>query len=263
MAPKNKTKSLFNPDKMLLSKDSSFSVQEAYKTLRTNVTFSLPGNESKCIGITSAYRGDGKSSVAINLAIAFAQIKKKVIIIDCDMRIPTVASKIGIDSKPGLSDYLAGTNNMDDTLIRKIPEYGIDVLPSGTVPPDPTILLESPQMQHIIEILKKYYDYIILDFPPVAVVSDAAIMSKSVDGFLIIVRHNTSEYTKVEETLRQLEFADAKIIGFVYNAKELENIYKGSKRYYYRNYYKTRRRNKDDNKEAEKQSKNASKGKNK
>lgn len=179
------------------------------------------------------------------------------------MRIPTVASKIGIDSKPGLSDYLAGTNNMDDTLIRKIPEYGIDVLPSGTVPPDPTILLESPQMQHIIEILKKYYDYIILDFPPVAVVSDAAIMSKSVDGFLIIVRHNTSEYTKVEETLRQLEFADAKIIGFVYNAKELENIYKGSKRYYYRNYYKTRRRNKDDNKEAEKQSKNASKGKNK
>lgn len=79
MAPKNKTKSLFNPDKMLLSKDSSFSVQEAYKTLRTNITFSLPGNESKCIGITSAYRGDGKSSVAINLAIAFAQIKKRLL----------------------------------------------------------------------------------------------------------------------------------------------------------------------------------------
>lgn len=229
---------------MLLSKDSSFSVQEAYKTLRTNVTFSLPGNDSKCIGITSAYRGDGKSSVAINLAISFAQINKKVIIIDCDMRIPTVASKIGIDSQPGLSDYLAGTNNMDDTLIRKVPEYGIDVLPSGTVPPDPTILLESAQMEHIIEILKKYYDYVILDFPPVAVVSDAAIMSKAVDGYLIIVRHNTSEFAKIDETLRQLEFADAKLIGFVYNAKNLENIYKGSKRYYYRNYYK---RNKKDN----------------
>ena len=105
---KNKNKTgIFNPKKMLLSDKSAFSVKEAYKTLRTNVMFSLPGKESKCIGVASPDRGDGKSSVAINLAISFAQINKKSIIVDCDLRLPTISSKLQIESSPGLSNFLS------------------------------------------------------------------------------------------------------------------------------------------------------------
>ena len=120
MAKNNKNVMDFDPKKMLLSSKSAFSVQEAYKTLRTNISFSLPGSGCKCIGITSANRGDGKSSVAVNLAISFAQINKKVVILDCDMRLPTVASKIGIESKPGLSNFLIGSYGLDDKIIKRV-----------------------------------------------------------------------------------------------------------------------------------------------
>ena len=159
---------------MLLSDKSAFSVKEAYKTLRTNVMFSLPGKDSKCIGIVSPERGDGKSSVAINLAISFSQINKKVIIVDCDLRLPTIASKLGIEAKPGLSNFLSGNQDSDQPLIRRSSEYGIDIMTAGDIPPDPTALITSKQMDAFIGLLKKYYDYIILDFPPATIVSDAA-----------------------------------------------------------------------------------------
>lgn len=229
----------FNPSQMLLSDKSSFSVQEAYKTLRTNLSFSLPGSGCKCIGVTSANRGDGKSSVAVNLAISFAQINKKVIILDCDMRLPTVASKIGIESKPGLSNYLVGSNDLGDMIIKRIEDKEIDVFPSGNIPPDPTTLLESENMANLLEVLRNHYDYIVIDLPPLLPVSDAAILSKYIDGYLIVVRHEKSEFSKIQETLHQLEFSGAKIIGFVYNGKSLDNHYRKSKKYYYYyDYYK-------------------------
>lgn len=245
MAKSNKKNPVnFDAAKMLLSDKSSFSVQEAYKTLRTNLSFSLPGTGCKCIGVTSANRGDGKSSVAVNLAISFAQINKKVIIMDCDMRLPTVASKIGIESKPGLSNYLVGSNDLNDMLIKRIEDKGIDVFPSGNIPPDPTTLLESDNMADLLSVLRKHYDYIIIDLPPLMPVSDAAILSKYVDGYLIVVRHEKSEFTKIQDTLHQLEFSGAKIIGFVYNGKSLENHYSKSKSYYYYyDYYKKSSRN--------------------
>ena len=237
---KNKNKTvIFNPKKMLLSDKSAFSVKEAYKTLRTNVMFSLPGKESKCIGVVSPDRGDGKSSVAINLAISFSQINKKVIIVDCDLRLPTIASKLQIDPKPGLSNFLSGNQESDQPLIRRSTEYGIDIMTAGDIPPDPTALLGSKQMSAFIDLLKKYYDYIILDFPPATIVSDAALLSEIVDGYLLVVRHNESEYSKINETLRQMQFADAKILGFVYNGKEEHKKYykRGKYNKYYYNYY--------------------------
>lgn len=239
---KNKTAPVvFDPKKMLLSDSSPFTVKEAYKTLRTNVMFSLPGNESKCIGVVSADRGDGKSSVALNLAISFAQIKKKVIIVDCDLRLPTVASKLGIEAKPGLSNFLSGTQEREEPLIRRSKAYGIDIMTAGDIPPDPTILLESKQMMSFIELLRKYYDYIILDFPPITIVSDAVMLSGLVDGYLVVVRHNESEFQKINETLRQMEFAGSKALGFVYNGiGEHRKYYKRGKysKYYYNYYYK-------------------------
>ena len=227
---KDNRANLLNQKTMLLSDRSAFSVKEAYKTLRTNVMFSLPGKDSKCIGVVSPERGDGKSSVSINLAISFAQINKKVIIVDCDLRLPTIASKLGIEAKPGLSNFLSGNQDSEQPLIRRSSEYGIDIMTAGDIPPDPTALITSRQMDAFIELLKKYYDYIILDFPPATIVSDAASVSRIVDGYLIVIRHNSSEFSKINETLRQMDFADAKILGFVYNGKdEQKKYYKKSK----------------------------------
>ena len=228
---------LFNPKKMLLSEESSFPTREAYKSLRTNVMFTLPGSDSKCIGVVSANRGEGKSTIAINLAISFAQANKKVIVVDCDMRLPTIGAKIGINSKPGLSNYLAGNEDVRGQLIQRVDEYGIDVLASGDIPPDPTKLLGSEQMHSLIDLLKEYYDFVILDFPPVNVVTDAVILSSVVDGYLVVVRHGLSEFQKLKETFRQMEFSDAKILGVVYNGKGQRSrygkYYRKNKNYYY------------------------------
>ncbi len=231
---------LFDPKKMILSENSPFPMREAYKTLRTNVLFSLPGTDSKCIGVVSANRGEGKSTIAINIAVSLAQTNKKVIVVDCDMRLPTIAAKIGIKTKPGLSNYLAGSDDIQSNLIQRVGEYGIDVLASGDIPPDPTSLLSSQQMDNLITLLKEYYDYVILDFPPVTIVTDAAILSGKVDGYLLVVRHNLSEYKKIKETFRQLEFSDAKILGMIYNGKggHGKGYYKRGSGYYYSEYYK-------------------------
>lgn len=228
---------VFDAEKMLLSERSPFSMQEAYKTLRTNVAFSLPGSDCKCIGIASANRGDGKSSIAINLAISLAQINKKVILVDCDMRLPTVASKLGEQSTPGLSNYLSG--DCTDIPVVNVVKNGIDIVPSGNIPPDSTTLISSKEMEKLVNILKESYDYIVFDFPPINIVSDAVMMSGLIDGYLIVVRHNSSEYQMIGETVRQMHFADAKIIGFVYNGKgEEKKYYRGRNKYYYKSYSK-------------------------
>lgn len=241
MNKKKKNNDVFDSKTMLLSSDSPFSVQEAYKTLRANVTFSLPGADCKCIGITSANRGEGKSTVAVNLTISLAQLNKRVVLIDCDMRLPTVITKLNVNAQEGLSNYLSGM--IDQVPVIRINNLGVDIIPSGAIPPDATTLINSDAMIALINLLKESYDYIIFDFPPINVVSDAVLLSGVIDGYLMVVRHGYSEYKKVNEALRQMQLADAKIIGFVYNGKGDKKSYykKGYYRYYYKDsYYKER-----------------------
>lgn len=221
---------LAEPVWQVLNEDSPFAVQEAYKALRTNVTFSLPGVGAKCVGVTSATKGEGKSSTVLNLAISYAQIGKRVLLVDCDMRLPTIAAKLGIKGRPGLSDVLVGEGKID-AAIRQIPNLGISVLPSGSIPPDATSLLETSQMSTVLSVLKKYYDYIFVDLPPVNTVTDAAILSRQLDGFLLVVRHETAEYREISAMLSQLRLAKAKVLGFVYNDAPV------SQKKYYKNYY--------------------------
>lgn len=233
---KKQKKAGMNGDTLLLSQNSPFSVQEAYKSLRTNVAFSIAGGDSKCIGVTSPNRGDGKSSVAVNLAISFAQIGKKVVLVDCDMRLPTVAHKLGIKRNPGLSDYLVGEKSINECIF-SVSKLGFAVVPAGNIPPDPTTLLESKEMRELLGVLRNYYDYIIVDLPPVLPVPDAMILSKHIDGYLIVVKSGTAEYRNVSDALKQLQFADSNIIGFVYNGKPLPS--KRSRKYSYNyTYYK-------------------------
>ena len=233
---KSNTNSTFDTQKMLISDKTPFSVQEAYKTLRTNVTFSLPGSGCKCIGVTSAHRGDGKSSISANLAISLAQINKRVVLIDCDLRLPTIAQKFRVRSIPGLSNWLSG--DIDEIPITHLEDKNFDIISAGNLPPDSTALISSQEFLRLIERLKESYDYIIFDFPPITIVSDAALLSNVIDGYLIVVRHEKSEYQMINETIRQMQFADAKIIGFAYNGLNVSKKYYKKGSYYKKSYYK-------------------------
>ena len=189
-------------------------VPEAYKSLRTNIMFALPGKECKCIGLTSPVAGEGKSTTAVNLAIALAQIGKKVLLIDCDLRLPTVAGKLGLRPTPGLSDFLIGEVRIDEA-IRNVERYGIHVLPASSIPADPTGLLESKQLEHLFVALRRNYEYVIVDLPPITVVSDALILSKCLDGYLLAVREKSTKHHAVADSIRKLQFADARILGTV------------------------------------------------
>jgi capsular exopolysaccharide synthesis family protein len=216
-----------NQKEFILNKRSPFIVQEAYKALRTNVTFSLTESSGgACIGVTSASRGEGKSTTTMNLAISYAQIGKRVMLIDCDMRLPTVAARLDICGTPGLSDVLVGEAKVESA-IHSIDDYGIDVLPSGRIPPDATRLLSSKQMTAILDALRKHYDFIFVDLPPVTMVSDAVILANALDGYILLVRHEKSEYGSISYMIDQLRRAEANILGFVYNDAPTER-----KKYY-------------------------------
>lgn len=198
----------------ILNDRTSFAVQEAYKSLRTNVMFALPGRDCKCIGVTSSVAGEGKSTTAVNLAISLAQIGKRVLLIDCDLRLPTVSSKLGIRPTPGLCDFLIGEVRIDEA-IRSVEKHGIHVLPASHAPADPTGLLESRQMEQLFVALRRNYEYVIVDLPPVTVVSDALILSKCLDGFLLVLHEKQTKHRSVEDAIRSMEFAGAKILGAV------------------------------------------------
>lgn len=202
--------------RFVLSEETPFQAKEAYKALRTNVMFSMPGTDCKCVGVTSAMPSEGKSTTAINLAISLAQIGKRVLLVDADMRIPSVAGRMKVPGAPGLSDFLVGEAKID-AAIRAMEEYDIHVLPAGNIPPDPTGLLEAQQLENLFSAIRKTYDFVIVDLPPVNSVPDAVILAKYIDGYLLTVREKVTKHKYVVETLKQLKLANANIVGFVSN----------------------------------------------
>ncbi len=213
----------------ILNADSPFLMQEDYKALRTNISFSFPQDGCHVIAVASSNKGEGKSTHSINLAISYAQLGKRVLIIDCDMRLPTVASKLNLQNSgnEGLSDVLVGNAEINHT-IRKLKTSGVYVLPAGTLPPDPTRLLQSEKMKKLIKALRGAFDYVIIDCPPVLQVIDACLLSESVDGYLLVVRRGAADQKSIATTLNQLKMANAKVLGFVYTnaAHEDKKYYK-------------------------------------
>lgn len=211
-----------NKKAYLLSDKLSFSAQEAYRSLRTNVTFVLPGEGCKCIGITSPTPGDGKSTTAANLAISLGQIGKRVLLVDCDMRLPTVAAKFRVAGTPGLSDFLVGHARIEE-VIRQSEKYNIHLLPAGNIPPEPTALLESRQLERLFAAFRENYDYILVDLPPVVTVPDAVILAKLLDGYLLAVCEKQTEHRAIKEMLRRLQVAGANTLGFVVTGSSVNN----------------------------------------
>ena len=207
-------------DGYILDENSPFAMQEAYKALRTNVIFSIPGDGCKVILVTSSIQGEAKSTTAVNLAVAFAQNGSKTLLIDADLRLPTCATRLKVESKPGLSNFLVGMNSYEECL-RKL-DNGLHLVPAGDIPPNPTELLGSAAMGRFLDALKKNYEYIIIDTPPVCTVADAAILSSLTSGVVLVSRQYVASRESVGEAIRRLEFANAKILGIVFTAVENE-----------------------------------------
>ena len=242
----------------LFGKNVSFSTGEAYKLLRTKLQFSFADDRScHVLGISSSLSGEGKSLTSINLAYTLSQLGKKVILLDCDMRRPTLAEKLSISKKPGLSSCLTGQVQLGE-LIQNCglegEETAFHVISAGQNPPNPVELLSSARMTNVLATLKSNYDYIILDLPPVGEVSDAMAVAKQTDGILLVVRQDACDRNALADTVRQFEFIDARILGLVFNCvRDQGNGYykKYYKRYrygYYRRrygYYRSSRSEKD------------------
>ena len=226
--------SLAHDRSALIGTHSSFAMQEAYKTLRTNIMFSLPAGGCKVIGITSSMASEGKSTNCVNTAITFAETQARVLIIDCDMRRPNIARLLDRHAAIGLSNILTGMAEADQAI--QTTDYpSLDIITSGELSPNPTELLDSAAMNQLLQALRPRYDYIFLDTPPVNLVSDARILSPYLNGMLFVVRQNHSEKEAVKEGIRQLEFSGVKVLGFLLN--DVRASYKKHTRYRY-HYYK-------------------------
>ena len=222
----------------MLGSQLSFAASEAYKLLRTNLMYSLTGEEKdecRVVGVTSSVRGEGKSTTTLNLAYSIAEAGKYVLVLECDMRLPTLAKRLGIDGGKGVSNLLAGLCNGSEVIKRTELHQNLYVLPAGEIPPNPSELLGSKRMKVTLDVLRKDFDYILLDLPPVNAVSDPLIASKLIDGMVLVVRQNYSSKRSLGEAVRQLRFVDAKILGFVMTSSDSGG--KGYKKYY-KKYYK-------------------------
>lgn len=253
---KKKKKSAFAQDKgkVLFGEDIHLEAAEGYKMLRTKIQFSFADeSDSHVIGVSSALAGEGKSITAINLAHSLAQLEKKVILIDCDLRRPSVAPRLELKREPGLSNYLTRQVNIGDILQRcQLSERGtMHVVVAGKTPPNPVELLSSEKMEKTLEALRAHYDYIILDLPPIDEVGDAMAISKLADGMLIVVRQDYCDRAVLGSAIREFEFVDARILGLVLNYSS--NMSSGRKYGKYKGYYKKYR---NSYKEASEETKN-------
>lgn len=229
-----------NKETTLIGQGISFAASEAYKLLRTKLQFSfVDDNDCHVIGVSSALAGEGKSLSSVNLAYSLAQLEKRVLLIDCDMRRPSLNTKLPIQKVPGLSNYLTRQVEKDEVIQRyTTEECNFDVVSSGRNPPNPIELLSSVRMQKVLQQFQEKYDYVILDLPPVGEVSDALAAAKLVDGILLVVRQNYCNRTALNEAVGQFRFVDTRILGVVLNCtteggSRYGKHYKSYKRYYH------------------------------
>ncbi len=215
---KGSEESLNAPDhRFILNENTSFAVSEAYRMARTNI-FYLPTDDScKKIVIASAVASEGKSTCSINISKVLAQAGKRVLLIDADMRRPRIAQYLTIDKQEGLSEYLAGI--IDNAEIIKNTDLGFDIIVSGNVSSSSAELLATPRVSTLLDECSKSYDYIIIDTPPVNVVTDATVLADKTNGYLLTVRAEFSNVDDIKQMVHSLEQVDAKILGII-----LENV---------------------------------------
>lgn len=201
-----------------------FRVEEAYKSIRTNIMLSVIKKGCKIIVVSSSMANEGKTTTTTNLAISISQADQRVLLIDGDLRKPKVHHYFSIPNAPGLTNYLGAEANsrisqkVDLFSIIHPTEYkNLSVIASGSIPPNPAEVLGSEMMSEFIKEVAQHFDYIIIDTPPINVVSDALPVIRESDGVVMVVRANSSTHPELQKALDALKFIDAKILGFVVN----------------------------------------------
>lgn len=203
-------------------------ISEQYRTIRTNLQFASVDHEIRSILLTSAGPSEGKSMTTANLAIVYAQQGKRVLLVDADLRKPTIHYTFRLDNLRGLSNILVGETSMQDAVESSDVE-NLDLISCGPIPPNPSELLGSKRMQFFIEEAKQHYDVVIFDMPPVLAVTDAQVMSNFVDGVILVVRSKRTENEAANKALDALESVNANVLGAVLNDRDK----KGANYYYY------------------------------
>ena len=215
--------------------DPKSPVAETYRTLRTNLQYSTIERELKILLMTSSGPKEGKSTTVANLAIAMAKAGKKVILLDADLRRPVIHSVFGHDKENGITNYLMGMVSYEN-LPKQTFLDNLWIVSSGSLPPNPSELLASKKMHDLLERLKKDYDRILIDSPPVIAVTDAAILSKEVDGTILVVAANQTNKDALQRAKGLLDNIKTNLIGLVLNGVDISGVY-GSYYYYYHHYY--------------------------
>ncbi len=204
----------------VIGKKSPFELTEAFRNLKATLSVSVPKKENGGVAImvTSSYPEEGKTTISVNLSVMFAQSNVKVMLIDADIRKGRVAKYFGEKSADGLSDYLSGLKTLEEVTKRADVDSGaFDYISCGTRSPKPYELLESKTMTNLLEELRSKYDYIIIDTPPVLLVSDALAVAPATDGAVIVCRHKETYVSDIAHTFNSLEFIKTNVLGVIVN----------------------------------------------
>lgn len=220
---------------LLIDQDPKSPIAEVFRTLRTNLQFMTSNQGLKTLLVTSSVPGEGKSWVSANLALAFAGERKKVALIDSDMRKGRLHTIFGIEKKPGLSNYLSGVSELEDkedlfSYFKKTNTEGLYVMPAGDVPPNPSELLVSDKMPEFITKLRNTFDMVIFDGTPVLLVTDSVILARQLDTTVLVTSYKSTKMGDVEKIKKMIENVGGKIAGIVINkipvvAKKYESTY--------------------------------------
>ncbi len=216
-------------DSLFALKDPKSPVSEAFRTLRTSIGFASTNRNMKLILVTSATPGEGKSTVAANLAMVMAQAGNKVLIVDADLRKPTQHHKFGIRNDQGLVNMIVQGKTLEE-VVQAGPAEGISILTSGPIPPNPSELFASEITSEVLQEMKASYDVVIIDTPPVIAVTDAVLLSAKVDGVIMVVKANVTKVDLIKEAMEIMEKAQGNFLGVVLNHVK---IAAGVYNYYY------------------------------
>lgn len=216
----------------LLNKETPFTTREEYKLLRASTAFAAAASSETCkiVGITSALPTEGKSITCLNLAVSFALTQARVLVLDCDLRKPTIGRYFPSYVTSGMSNVLAGMSSLRDSVF-VVEQDGAEfcVITSGDIPPNPSELLGTDRMGAILSELSENFDYIFIDLPPVLPVSDPLVMAKHLTGAIMVVRAGQTKKDEIRAALERLKLAQTNVLGFVLNGV----THKGGSRHYY------------------------------
>jgi capsular exopolysaccharide synthesis family protein len=218
---------------LLLNNGVPPNFSEAFRSLRTNVLFSVNGGMINALVVTSTAPGEGKTVIASNLAVGFALAGQRVLLMDADMRRPRAHVVFGLQQEPGLSDLMIDQGRMVADVVRKSGVPNLWVLPAGRLPPNPAELLSSRRFNKFLEKVQEQFDWVIVDSPPVMAVTDASILAHLASGVLFVTAADVTNRPAAVRAMEQLAAAKARLIGAVLNRADVER-----NAYFYAPYYR-------------------------